>query len=98
MPQFETITLPFGQVRRRHAPIKSSTLLALPENKLPPAALACATCPDGSWYMVEDALACYCAARHYVSWLLKQKAIILCDDRERALGDEADQDAQRRSD
>lgn len=88
MAEFETISLPFGKVKRRHAPIKSPTLLALSENDRPTPLLGCTTCPDGSWYFDEDGLACHCAVRRYVSWLPKQKAIILCDDREQALKDE----------
>ncbi|WP_374943152.1 hypothetical protein [Sphingomonas sp.] len=94
MPQFETITLPFGKVKRRHAPIKSPTLLALPESERPKPVLGCMTCPAGGWYLDEDALACHCAIRRYVSWLPGQKAIILCDDREQALDDEEKQEPE----
>ena len=94
MAEFETITLPFGKVRRRYAPVESPTLLALPDKLKPPPVLGCASCPAGSWYMDEDTLACHCAVRRYVSWLPKQKAIILCDDREQALKDEEESDAE----
>ena len=92
MPEFESIKFPFGSVRRRRAPITSPTLLALPDSARPVPILACATCPAGSWYHDEEHLACHCAARRYVSWLPKQKAITLCDDRETAL---AEQEANR---
>ena len=94
MAEFETITLPLGRVKRRYAPVKSPTLLALPEEMQPPPVLGCASCPVGSWYLDEDALACHCAVRRYVSWLSKQKAIILCDDREQALEVEEESDAE----
>lgn len=88
MAEFETITLTFGKVKRRYAPIKSPTLLALPEDERPTPLLGCTTCPAGSWYLDEAGLACHCEIRRYVSWRPKQKAIILCDDREQALEDE----------
>lgn len=84
-PEFETLNFPFGPARRRHAPIKSPTLLALPAESRPAPILACATCPVASWYHDERHLACHCSARRYVSWLPKQAAIALCDDREAAL-------------
>lgn len=85
MPEFETLTFPFGEAERRHAPITSPTLLALPEAARPDPLLACATCPAGSWYHDEERLACHCAARRYISWIEGQKMIALCDDREAAL-------------
>jgi hypothetical protein len=93
-PVFETMTFPFGDVRRRHAPIKSPTLLTLPESERPDSILACATCPAGRWYHDEDRLACHCRERRYVSWLPEQKAMVLCDDREQVLADldEVDED------
>lgn len=97
MPQFESMKFPFGSVRRRHAPVVSPTLLALPESVRPPAILACGTCPAGSWYQDEERLACHCAARRYVSWLPEQKAIALCDDREAALAERDSEDGSRSS-
>jgi len=91
MPQLETLTFPFGKAKRRHAPIISPTLLALPQAARPAPLLACTTCPAGSWYHDEERLACHCTARRYVSWLQNQKMIALCDDREAAL---IEQDAQ----
>lgn len=85
MPQFEILTLSFGKVKRRHAPVVSPTLLALPETLRPEPGLACCSCPAGSWYHDEERLACHCVARRYVSWLKGQKLIALCDDREAAL-------------
>lgn len=84
-PVFETMTFPFGDVRRRHAPLKSPTLLTLPETVRPDTILACTTCPASSWYHDEAGLVCYCKERRYVSWLPEQKAIVLCDDREQML-------------
>ena len=45
MAGFESMTFPFGSVKRRRAPITSPTLLALPESARPVPILACATCP-----------------------------------------------------
>ena len=73
MAGFESMTFPFGSVKRRRAAVTSPTLLALPESARPVPILACATC--------------HCAARRYVSWQPKQKAITLCDDREAALAE-----------
>jgi len=87
MPQFETLQFSFGPAMRRQASVTSSTLLALPESSRPEPILACATCPAGSWYHDGEQLACHCAARRYVSWLPRQKAIALCDDRETALAE-----------
>lgn len=87
-PRFETVKLPFGPAKRRHAPITSPTLLAMPEAARPTPVLGCTTCPAGSWYHDGDMLACHCAARRYVSWLPSQKIIALCDDRETALAEE----------
>lgn len=87
MPAFESLKMPFGSVRRRHAAITSPTLLALAEDKRPSVVLACVTCPAASWTLDETDLACHCAARRYVSWLPKQKMFILCDDREAAIGE-----------
>ena len=87
MPEYESLKFPFGSVRRRHAPITSPTLLALPESARPAPIAACASCPAGSWYHHEERLACHCAVRRYVSWLLNQKAIVLCDEREAALAE-----------
>ncbi|MES2095300.1 MAG: hypothetical protein V4459_00930 [Pseudomonadota bacterium] len=86
MPLSETMTFAFGDVKRHHAPIKSPTLLTLPETERPDTILACTTCPAGRWYFDEDHhLACHCRERRYVSWRAKQKAIVLCDDREELL-------------
>lgn len=85
MPEYETVKTPFGDLRRRHAPITSPTLLALPETRKPSDVLSCTSCPAGSWNLDESGLACHCAARRYVSWLPTQKMLILCDDREAAL-------------
>lgn len=87
MPDFETIKTPVGDLRRRHAPITSPTLLASAETKRPSDVLCCTSCPAGSWYLDEAGLACHCAARRYVSWLPNQKMMILCDDREAALAE-----------
>ena len=95
MAEFETITHPFGKVKRRHAPIESPTLLALPEDQQPPRVLGCTSCPAGSWYLDESGLACHCQIRRYVSWQPKQKTIIPCDDREQALKDEEDGASER---
>ncbi len=91
-PVFETMTFPFGEVKRRHAPITSPTLLALPEAERPDTIVACTTCPAGRWYHYEDHLACHCRERRYVSWLPKQSPMVLCDDREQILADLDDQD------
>lgn len=87
MPQHESMTFPFGKVRRRHAPIKSPTLLALPASARPDAILGCLTCPAASWNHDQDRLACHCRAHRYISWLPVQKAIVLCDEREAALAE-----------
>ena len=86
MPEFEFIKFPFGDVKRRVAEVKSPTLLATPQDALPPA-VACATCPSGSWYYTDEQLACHCKARHYVSWKQKSKGVLVCDDREAALAE-----------
>lgn len=85
---YETVHLPIGDVKRFHASIISPTLLAVPEKTQPEEGIACTTCPNGSWNLIEDHLSCYCAVRRYVSWLPKQKPMFLCDDREAALKEE----------
>ena len=87
MIKLETVSTPSGKVQRRKALIVSPTLLALPEDQRPSAVLACCSCPAGSWNLDEVGLACHCAVRRYVSWVPKQKMLILCDDREAALAE-----------
>lgn len=84
---YETMTFSFGEVRRRHAPITSPTLLTLPESKRPDPIAACPSCPAGKWSHDEERLACHCRERRYVSWMPTQSPLVLCDDREQVLAD-----------
>lgn len=84
-PEFETLDFPFGPAKRRYAPITSPTLLTLPEALRPKPIVGCTTCPDASWYHDETSLKCHCKAHRYVSWLPRQAAVALCDEREAAL-------------
>lgn len=87
----ETVNSPGGALPRRHAPITSAILLALPEGQRPKPVVACVTCPNGSWSLSEKLrLTCLCAARRYMAWTPTTDGLIMCDDREAALAAQDD--------
>ena len=88
MAEIENVTTPNGALPRRHAPVTSAILLALPESQRPKPVIACMTCPDGSWSISEKLrLTCLCAARRYMAWTPTTDGLIMCDDREAALAE-----------
>lgn len=91
MAEMKDVTTPTDSLPRRYAPITSAVLLALPEARRPNLMVACTSCPNASWSLSEKMrLTCLCATRRYMAWTPTIDGLILCDDREAALGAQDD--------
>ena len=89
MSSKETINTPFGPMSRSIDEGGNSVLLQLPGASYPNPEPCCAVCPAASWYVTLRDLRCWCAERSYVSWVSDHDPVLVCDDCERLLMEEA---------
>ena len=83
------VETPLGRMFRGTVTDNMSLVMQVDDTHYPDPEPACIHCPAASWYVTTRGLHCWCSERSYVSWVSNNDVVLVCDDCERLLRDQA---------